>query len=50
MTPREIIEGLSEYFKDRMDEEIDECYIGDALLCCADKEDLIQLLKGFYDV
>ena len=46
MTPKEIIETLAEYFKDRMDEKIDLDELGYALLDADDcKESLIEELE-----
>ena len=45
MTPKEIIEALEEYFKDRMDEKIDLNELAFALLDADDcKESLIEEL------
>ena len=46
MTPKEIIEALEEYFKDRMDEEVYLQELGFALLNTDDyKESLIEELE-----
>ena len=46
MTPKEIIEALAEYFKDRIDEKIDLDELGFALLDADDcKESLIEELE-----
>lgn len=45
MTPKEIIEALEEYFKDRMDEKIDLKELAFALLDADDcKESIIEEL------
>lgn len=44
MTPKEIIEALEEYFKDRMDEEVDLESIGYAFLDTYDGDKNIENL------